>query len=265
MRALGTQHKVARVPDDAVAYLALALRARLADLVGAMAAAAAHRTDTQFDRPASLYADGQPMWGLVIRADVGKQLAALERAERDDEARIRRERKERQDLQAAHAAQLAAHAPGGGGGGGGSAAGADGYDDDGAPRKKKKKDGPAVSARTMPAEMHTKMANVTANQAAGLSTAKYSWMSSGGAGAAAAASKAKATAAAAAAAAGSSGGASSAANSSWARPYQSSTKPVAAPVQVEDPRRAITMRDAMFVIEKERGHGGGRGSARGWV
>jgi hypothetical protein len=26
----------------------------------------------------------------------------------------------------------------------------------------------------------------------------------------------------------------------------------------------ITMRDAMFAIEKERGHGGGRGSARGW-
>ncbi len=47
MRTVGTQHKVTRIPDDSVNYLALALRARLQTLVEQMVAAANHRTDTQ--------------------------------------------------------------------------------------------------------------------------------------------------------------------------------------------------------------------------
>jgi len=31
----------------------------------------------------------------------------------------------------------------------------------------------------------------------------------------------------------------------------------------EDSRLQVTLRDLMFVVERERGHGGGRGSARG--
>ncbi|KAG5717566.1 hypothetical protein E4T56_gene7398, partial [Termitomyces sp. T112] len=53
--------------------------------------------------------------------------------------------------------------------------------------------------------------------------------------------------------------------SSWARPYVSTKKsatPTTAPEE-EDTRTLVTMRDAMFVIEKERGHGGGRGAVRG--
>jgi len=49
------------------------------------------------------------MWRISVRRDVAKQLAALERAEREDEMRIRRERKEIEDAQAA---ALASHAPG---------------------------------------------------------------------------------------------------------------------------------------------------------
>ena len=42
----------------------------------------------------------------------------------------------------------------------------------------------------------------------------------------------------------------------------------AAPAQAtaeEDTRTTVTMRDAIFVVEKERGHGGGRGAARGFI
>ncbi|THH12486.1 hypothetical protein EW146_g7651, partial [Bondarzewia mesenterica] len=75
MRSIGTKHKITKVPDDAVNYVALALRARLQDLVEAMIAASEHRTDTQFDRPASLYEDGTtPMWSVAVRRDVAKQL-----------------------------------------------------------------------------------------------------------------------------------------------------------------------------------------------
>ncbi|KAJ3489683.1 hypothetical protein NLJ89_g11505 [Agrocybe chaxingu] len=112
MRTIGTSHKVTRVPEESVNYLALSLRARLQDLITAMIAAAHHRTDTQFDRPASQYEDGSPMWSIVVRSDVAKQLAALEKVEREEEMRIRKERKERAELTAAHAAALAAQANG---------------------------------------------------------------------------------------------------------------------------------------------------------
>ncbi|KZP02499.1 hypothetical protein FIBSPDRAFT_681626, partial [Athelia psychrophila] len=58
IRAIGTQHKMRSVPEDAVNYLALALRARLQETVTQMVAAARHRTDTQFDRNVSFYEDG---------------------------------------------------------------------------------------------------------------------------------------------------------------------------------------------------------------
>lgn len=276
MRTIGTQHKVTRIPDEAVNYLALALRARLQDLLVAMIGAAQHRTDTQFDRPASLYpADATPMWSLVVRADVAKQLAALEKIEREEEMRVRKERKERAEMTAAHTAALAAQANGL------AAAQAQeaGEEAEGTAKKKRKKDGPGVTARNMSEDVRKKMSNAVATQAAGLG-GKYSWMTAANAatpapkpkvaastpapaagspapaGAAAAATTAAATAAAAAA-------------SSWARPYVS-TKKSASSAQKDsaaedDTRTAITMRDAMFVIEKERGHGGGRGAGRGWV
>ncbi|KAG6917672.1 hypothetical protein DXG01_001647 [Tephrocybe rancida] len=277
MRTIGTQHKITKIPDDSTNYLALALRARLQDLVTGMITASNHRNDTQFDRPASQYDDSSPMWSIVVRSDVAKQLAALEKVEREDETRIRRERKERQDMAAAHAAALAAQAN--------NAANAmpvEGYEDmEGGVKKKRKKEGPGVTARNMSEDVRKKMSNAVATQAAGLG-GKYAWMN---ASATAATPKGKAPAAAAgtstaAATAGSPNPGGAAAtpatttvpvagaggNTSWARPYVSakkSTTPTAA-AEEEDNRTLVTMRDAMFVIEKERGHGGGRGAVRGW-
>ncbi|KAI0774702.1 transcription initiation factor TFIID component TAF4, partial [Trametes elegans] len=269
MRTIGTQHKVATVPEDSVNYLALALRARLQDLVTAMIAAAQHRTDSQFDRPASTYEDGQPMWSVVVRSDVAKQLAAIEKVEREEEMRIRRERKER--LEAAAAAQNAALAAAQNGGAAESAA----AEDEGGPKKKKKKEGPGVTARNMPEDLRKKMSNAVAKQAAGLGTSKYAWMTGAANGAGAGGTPAKPKAAAQPATPRASTPATTTApaqstsgNGGWARPYQS-TKPGTQQQQQQqkddDGRLAVTIRDAMFVVENERGHGGGRGAARGWT
>jgi len=299
MRTIGTNHKVSRIPEDSVSYLALSLRARLQDLVTAMIAAAHHRTDITFDRPATLYEDNSPMWSIVIKSDVAKQLAALEKVEREEETKIRKERKERADLQAAHAAALAAQANGassasaaglglGGGGGmaGGSgdgAGGAFGFDDqDGSGgKKKRKKDGPGVTARNMSEDARKKMSNAVATQAAGLG-GKYAWMTAANSASAAPPKPKPAVAAAVSttsaittnAAAGAATAVSpttpipAGALSSWARPYVPTTKKTTSSKEESlehDTRTIITMRDAMFVIEKERGHGGGRGAARGWT
>lgn len=257
MRAIGTKHKVIKIPEDAVNYVALALRARLHDLLVAMTAASAHRMESQFDRTPSTYVDGTPMWRISVRRDVAKQLAALERAEREDEMRIRRERKE---LAAAQAAALAAHAPG--------ATTGDSEDGEGGPKKKKKKaDGPGVTAKNMSEDVRKKMSNAVASHAAGLSTGKYAWMNASNATPAPppkpkpAASPAPATTTAPA-----TSPASAAMGSTWARPYvPTSGKAASTPKEEEEARRVITLRDALFVVEKERGHGAGRGAAHGWV
>jgi len=197
------------------------------------------------------------MWRISVRRDVGRQLAALERAEREDEMRIRRERKE---LAAAQAAALAAHAPG--------AATGDTEDGEGGPKKKKKKaDGPGVTAKNMSEDVRKKMSNAVASHAAGLSTGKYAWMNASNASPAPppkpkpAASPAPATTTAPAASP-----ATAAMGSSWARPYVlGSGKATSTAKEEEDTRRVITLRDALFVVEKERGHGAGRGAAHGWV
>ena len=246
-----------------------------------MVTAAHHRTDTQFDRPASLYEDGSPMWSIVVRSDVGKQLAALERIEREEETRVRKERKERAELTAAHTAALAAQANGMGIGGPAADAG---DEMEGSAKKKRKKEGPGVTARNMSEDVRKKMSNAVATQAAGLG-GRYSWMTAANANAnASPAPKPKpAPVATAPSPAVSTTTATmtttttttpgttttpAAPSSSWARPYVPVKKPTSStrdtPAE-DDSKTLITMRDAMFVIEKERGHGGGRGAARGWV
>lgn len=268
MRNIGTQHKITKVPEDSVNYLALALRARLQDLVVAMIAATRHRTDAQYDKPPSLYGDGTPMWSVVVRSDLGKHLAALEKTEREEEMKIRRERKERADLAAAHAANLAAQASGGGG------AMAVDEEEGGAPKKKKKKEGPGVTARNMSEDVRKKMSNAVASQAAGIG-GKYAWMTAANAPATTPKPKPAAVAPApvvttpattSTPATTTAPAASTSAGASWARPYVSAKKTMTSSQAAEDDDRMIvTIRDAMFVVERERGHGGGRGSARGWV
>ncbi|KAJ7078486.1 transcription initiation factor TFIID component TAF4 [Mycena epipterygia] len=247
MRTVAAQHKVSAIPDDCVNYLALALRARLQDLVTGMIDVARHRTNTQFDRPASLYEDGSATWGILVRSDVAKQLAALEKVEREEETRLRQAREKREQvITAALTAALAGEdqpveIP------------ADDDDDmDGGARKRRKK--AAVSEET-----GRKMANAAASRAAGL-TGKYAWLTTSHAGrpqAAGAASAAGATPPPPPPREG----------SGWARPYKPTKRePSPPPLPPDaDQRMPITIRDAMFVIEKERGHGGGRGAARGWT
>ncbi|KAF8634624.1 hypothetical protein AX15_000801 [Amanita polypyramis BW_CC] len=266
MRTIGTSHKVSRIPDDSINYLALALRARLQDLVTAMITGAQHRTSTQFDRPASFYSDSQPMWSIVVRSDVAKQLAAIEKAEREEETRIRRERKERADLAAAHAAALAAQANAAG-----AQLGAGADDEEGGTKKKRKKEGPGVTARNMSEDVRKKMSNAVATQAAGLG-GRYAWMNAVNLNTPIPPkpkpvinSISNTTAGVTTTATTSTTNSSATLNSSWATPYIPTKPKAAPPLQEEDTQLAITMRDAMFVIEKERGHGGGKGAARGWV
>ncbi|KAJ7508651.1 hypothetical protein B0H11DRAFT_37585 [Mycena galericulata] len=267
--AIAAHHGLAGgIPQHVASYIALALRTRLENLVAQMATAARHRTDTQFDRPA-LYAPGAPMWALAVRSDVAKQVAALERAEREDETRVRRERKERADMTAAHAAALAAQTGGLGGVGGAGAGGGGGMDfdgDDEGGKRKKKKDGPGVTARNMSEDVRKKMSNAVATQAAGLG-GKYSWMTASNAAAAAA----KPVKAASTTPSTSSGATTTTSGSGagWARAYVpkktgAAATPAPPPVE-EDTRTAITIRDAQFVVEKERAHGSGRGSGKGWT
>jgi hypothetical protein len=229
MRTMAANHKVTRIPDDAVAYLALCLRARLQDLITAMVKAAKYRTDGGFDRPAGFYeaVDGgepTPMWSILVRSDVAKQLGALEKVEREEELRIRKERKERAEMQAAHAAALAAQAAGGASNMGDAGGIGDDADSSmggpGAPKKKRKKEGPGVTARNMSEDVRKKMSNAVATQAAGLG-GRYAWMTSANA-AGAGAAKPKTG--------GTPGGSSTTtapvapAGSSWARPYVPTTK-----------------------------------------
>jgi Transcription initiation factor TFIID component TAF4 family len=258
MRTIGTQHKVPKILEDSVNYVALAVKVRLQQLIEAMIAASAHRTDTQFDRPASFYEDGNPMWSIVVRQDVAKQLAVMERIEREEEMKIRRERKERADIAAAQAATYAAQS---------GAGNDDGFEDDETmqPKKKKKKDGPGVTARNMSEDVRKKMSNAVASQAAGLGTRKYAWMSAGTA--SVSPPKPKATSVSSPVV-GSTPPTQvpTTTTSSWVRPYVPTTGKAGITSQKEedDTRRKITLRDAMFVIEKERGHGGGRGAAKGY-
>jgi len=265
MRTIGTTHKITKIPEDSVNYVALALRVRLQELITSAIAAAAHRHDTQFDRSASQYEDGNPMWSIVVRTDVAKQLAVLERIEREEEMKVRRERKERSELAAAQSSNYGTQQNSGDGE----------FDDEEVmqPKKKKKKEGPGVTARNMSEDVRKKMSNAVASQAAGLSTGKYAWMNA--AAGTSTSAKGKSTT--------STPGPSTTttntttatttttnaqpAASSWVRPYVSSTNKQSnsKDEKDEDSRRRITLRDALFVLEKERGHGGGRGSARNYA
>jgi len=264
MRTVGATHKVTKIPEDSVNYLALALRVRLQELVTAMIAAAAHRHDTQFDRSASTYEDGNPMWSIVVRTDIAKQLAVLEKIEREEEMKVRRERKERSELAAAQSSNYGTQ----------QSVGDGDFDDEEAiqPKKKKKKEGPGVTARNMSEDVRKKMSNAVASQAAGLSTGKYAWMN------AAAGSSTPAKTKSATPTPGPSTTTTNATTatttttttqqtaSSWVRPYVSTTKQSSSKDErEEDSRRKITLRDALFVVEKERGHGGGRGSAKNYA
>lgn len=113
-----------------------------------------------------------------------------------------------------------------------------------------------MAARNMSEDMRKKMSNAVANQAAGLGENMHDDESRTPKPKPAAAVATPATTATAASitvpAASTTGG------TSWARPYGSAKKATTSNQAAEEnDRMLVTIRDAMFVMERERGHDGG--------
>lgn len=193
------------------------------------------------------------MWGLLVRRDVGKQLAALEKIDREEENRARRRRRERDENEAAGTG-------GGPGANGTTDMDVDGGEDDdegGKKRKKKKKEGPGVTAKNMSDEVRKKMSDMVANDFAGGFAKKYAWMQGG----AAVTPMKPANSNPKPATTSTPTTTTPATGSGFARPFAAGKAAAAAQ---EPEERAVTLPDLMFVVQKEKGHGAGKGSARTW-
>ncbi|KAF8329727.1 uncharacterized protein EI90DRAFT_3061712 [Cantharellus anzutake] len=215
-----------------------------------------------------MYSDGStPMWSTIVRRDVQKQLMALERVDREEESRIRRERRERLEN--------------------GPVETSDNVDDDSAAGKKRKRQkemGPGVTARTMNEETRKRMMDDAASRAiGGTGKQKYGWMMAGAAAAAVTPTKKVAISTPSTPVAGSPAPNGVSGTSTTGTYTPSTTKPPPLPsgggwararfptygttagTAEQEEARTVTKKDIDFAIEKEKGHGGGRGSARGWT
>lgn len=223
--------------DDAIAYTALALRERLLGLIKSSLHARDHRFSSTIEQPAAIYNDGiTAMWDVLRKRNVGVQLEALKLVEADEEERIRRERAQKKDGSGSN--------EDGGSGSGAGGDGANGADGDNAKKRKRGKEGgPGVIARGMTEDQRTALTNNHAMRAlGGLGKPRFAWMA-GGAGAA--------------------GGGTASAAMTTTKPGMGTPGGRPQSPLVLD-RQALTLRDVEFAIDRERGHGGGRGSARGW-
>lgn len=195
-----------------------------------------------------MYTDAKsPIWDKKVRRETAKQLMALEKVEKAEEMRIRRERKERQD-----AARNSGH-------GNAATPGATSNvamdEEDEPPKKKKKKaDGPGVTAKNMSEETKKKLSNTVANAAAGFGN-RYAWMNTG-----ATPLPRKPTGGAA----GTSTGRTAASGGGWAGGNAWGAAALKGRAKKKDDERRVTLDDVLFVVERDKGHGAGRGSARGW-
>ncbi|SPO48847.1 uncharacterized protein PSANT_06538 [Moesziomyces antarcticus] len=167
VHTLAQQHGLS-VDAAVLNYLSLAARTRLKNMLEAMIASSRHRSWSSHHHEPPLYAStSQPMYDEHILTDPVKQLAALEKAERGDEAKRRRERLARDEESSAAAAGLDA----------------DMDLDDGTTkadgRKRPKKMGPGVAARNMSEDVRKRLADSTAMRNLGGGSSKYSWLSGG--------------------------------------------------------------------------------------
>lgn len=153
-------------------YLSLAARTRLKNVLETMIASSRHRNWSSHQHPPPVYpSTSQPMYHEQILSDPIKQLAALEKAERGEEARRRRERLTRDEESSALAA---------GYGGDGDMDMDDGTSTPkGDGRKRPKKMGPGVAARNMSEDVRKRLADSTAMRNLGGGSSKYSWLSGG--------------------------------------------------------------------------------------
>ncbi|QRV74828.1 transcription initiation factor TFIID component TAF4 family [Ceratobasidium sp. AG-Ba] len=260
LKAILSAQGLTNLPEEALNYAMIAWKVRLQMLFDKALAAAEHRHTSQYSRAPSFWnppGEGTnssvaptPMWSTVVKRDVAKQLSAIERAEKEEETRARRERR-------TAAAQADAE---------------DGAEDDmdvdGRKAKKLRSVGPGVAARVMPQEMNIKSSNNTANRAAGLGGGKYAWMTAGATGGGAAATPAPKpkpaptpTPAPATPAATTTTASTTPALKSggWGRAYAAVNK-TAVGNDAKDDGITVTLRDALFVASRERGFGAGRGS-----
>ncbi|CDR99102.1 hypothetical protein [Sporisorium scitamineum] len=171
VHTLAQQHGLS-VDAAVLNYLSLAARTRLKNVLETMIASSRHRSWSSHQHPPPLYPSTlQPMYHEQILSDPIKQLAALEKAERGDEARRRRERLARDEESSAYAA------------GYGGDADMDMDDGSGTPRadgrKRPKKIGPGVAARNMSEDVRKRLADSTAMRNLGGGSSKYSWLSGG--------------------------------------------------------------------------------------
>lgn len=246
--------------DDSLNYAALALRERLLGLINTSLKARNHRVSSTATQKPGVYSDGTtPMWNHIIRRDVSKQISAIEKVDREEEARIRRERHERLENPNGVASTSAA----GGDSGAESSQGEK-------KRKRQKEMGPGVTAKTMSEEVRKKLVDDAASRAFGGSK-KYAWMTStpGAAASAAALPKPTATPTTATATTGVNGTsnypkptAAAPGGGGWMRAQPQSLGRRG--TDDDNGTRTLTALDVEFAVEREKGHGGGRGSARGW-
>ncbi|KIJ57238.1 hypothetical protein M422DRAFT_40737 [Sphaerobolus stellatus SS14] len=147
------------VPEDSVSYFGLVLRARLSKLVEGMIAVAAHREETDHARTPGLYENGSPMWSVVVRKNIGKQLTVLEGAEREEEPQARRDRKAREAYTSGQPSLP-------------SLDDALQMEQEDEPKKKKKPDGSGATVKNMSEDVRKKFSNGAATAAAGLNIGK---------------------------------------------------------------------------------------------
>ncbi|KAF9512099.1 hypothetical protein BS47DRAFT_1345896 [Hydnum rufescens UP504] len=260
MRSIASKHNVTKVSDDSINYAALALRERLLGLITSSIHARDHRSSSGVNRPPGMYSDNTtPLWSHVVRRDTTRQLQALEKVDREEETRIRRERRERLEN--------------------GFVATPDGGRKK---RKRAKEMGPGVTARTMSDEARKKLQDDQAARATG--SKKYAWMTAGAGSSISTGTTVTTTGGSAGA--GTSGLASTTARKPSA-PVTNGTAtttgtsatgatttpgttapafPAKAPTGGGWMRAPMPQTQAVGVGGRsERGHGGGRGSARGWT
>ncbi|KAG8790509.1 hypothetical protein FRC17_008897, partial [Serendipita sp. 399] len=276
LKSVASHHGLKGFKSGVLELTGLAVEQRMRELIEKATFASKHRWDTQTDLMSSvtsgkdgdeesarvsMYADGKtPVFDRTVKRDVGKQLLLIEKLEKEEEMRIRRERKEKQEQarqgSAGNSSVSLESTP--------SNASADApmqqtlneemdIEDDGPPKKKKKRaEGPGVQAKNMSEETKKKLSNTVANAAAGFGN-RYAWMNAsstpiprrphaGGSGAA-------------------NLGSSSWGSSAWSARAKGAKGRGG---KAGDKDRTLNLRDVLFAVERERGHGGGRGSARGW-
>ena len=171
VHTLAQQHGLS-VDAAVLNYLSLAARTRLKNVLETMIASSRHRNWSSHQHPPPLFpSTTQPMYHEHILNDPIKQLAALEKAERGEEARRRRQRLARDE-------ESSTLAPGYG-----ADADLDMDDATGTPRadgrKRPKKMGPGVAARNMSEDVRKRLADSTAMRNLGGGSSKYSWLSGG--------------------------------------------------------------------------------------